>query len=172
MSLTIINGPCGIGKSTAAKHLHERVPLSYLVDVDVIMRNISHYRDYREEKWELREAVAFATVDTVLGLGRDAVVEKMIFDTDILDRYHEIGKRHGANITEIILWAPKEFVMQRADARGWREVSSLTPETCERFWYEIEMVKPKRPNAHVIDVTQMSEEEVVNAIEAYVKGTN
>lgn len=33
--LIIMNGPCGIGKSTAAKHLHESMPLSYLVEIDV-----------------------------------------------------------------------------------------------------------------------------------------
>ncbi len=166
--LIIINGPCGIGKSTTAKNLHESMPLSYLVDVDEIGRNISHYREYREERWELREAVAFATVDAALSVDRDAVVEKMIFWENVLDKYREIGEKHGAEIHEIILWAPKEFVMKRAEDRGWREGGLLTPEKCEQFWHEIDELKDKRPDAHIIDVTKLSEEEVLEEIKKVV----
>lgn len=168
MKLIIINGPCGIGKSTVSKHLHETMPLSYLVDVDAIGRNISHYREYKEERWELRETVAFATVDAVLSVGRDAIVEKMIFWENVLDKYHEVGKKHEAEIFEIILWAPKDFVMQRAESRGWREGGLLTPEKCEQFWHEIDDLKAKRPKAHIIDVAGLNEERVLKAIQDIV----
>lgn len=163
--LIIINGPCGIGKSTAARNLHEAMPLSYLVDVDAISRNISHYRDYKEERWELREAVAFAIVDAVLSVGRNAIVEKMIFSEDVLDTYTKIGKKHGADVFEIILWASKDFVMERAKDRGYREGGLLTPEKCEGFWTKIDHLKSKRSDALVINVTNMDEQEVLEAIQ-------
>lgn len=163
--LIIINGPCGIGKSTTAKNLHKSMPLSYLVDVDAIGRNISHYSEYNEERWELREAVAFATVHAVLATDRNAIVEKMIFWKHVLDKYLEIGKKYGADITEIILWASKDFVMERAEKRGWHEGGLLTPEKVEKFWHNIDELRTKRPNAHVIDVTDMAEEDVLRAIQ-------
>lgn len=123
MKLIIINGPCGIGKSTVSKHLHEAMPLSYLVDVDAIGRNISHYREYKDERWELREAVAFATVDAVLSVDRDAIVEKMIFCENVLDQYHEIGRKYKTEVFEIILWASKDFVMQRAENEDGEKVA-------------------------------------------------
>lgn len=88
----------------------------------------------------------------------------MIFWEHVLDKYHEIGKKHGAEVQEIILWASKGFVMERADKRGWREGGLLTPEKVWKFWDEIDMLKAKRPNAHVLDVTGMNEEEVLAAL--------
>ncbi|MEK7620472.1 MAG: AAA family ATPase [Patescibacteria group bacterium] len=170
MKLIIINGPCGIGKSTTAKNLHESMPLSYLVDVDAIGRNISHYREYQEERWELREAVAFATVDAVLSVGRDVIVEKMIFGEDVLNKYQEIGERYGADIVEIILWASKEFVMRRADDRGWREDGLLTPKKCENFWEKMDEVKNKRSDAVIVDVTDMDQNGVLAAVKKIVDG--
>lgn len=169
MKLIIINGPCGIGKSITAKNLHESMPLSYLVDVDAISRNISHYRDYREERWEIRETVAFAIVGSVLSLGRDVIVEKMMFREDVLDLYHKICDRHDAEIHEVILWASKEFVMKRAKKRGWRKGGLLTPEKCEQFWFKIDELKTKRPNAKIIDITNMNEEEVLKKIKSVVQ---
>ena len=165
MKLVIINGACGIGKSTTAKNLHDSLPLSYLVDVDEVGRKISHYREYKKERWEIREAVAYATVDAVLSLGYDVIAEKMIFRQEVLDTYREIGEKHGADIHEIILWASKEFVMERAHKRGWREGGLLTPEKCEQFWHDIDELKNKRPSAKVIDVTSMNEEQVLQSIQ-------
>ncbi len=165
MKLIVINGPCGIGKSTVSAHLHDAMPLSYLLDVDAVTRNISHYREYKEERWELREAVAFSTVDAVLSVGRDILVEKMIFSEMVLDRYLEIGGKYNADVTEIILWASKEDVMKRAEDRGWREGSLLTKETCERFWNEMHELKSKRNKAHVIDVTGLDEKQVLEAVQ-------
>jgi len=166
--MIIINGPCGIGKSTVAIRLHATLPLSYIVDVDEIGGKISHYQDYEEERYELREAVAFATVDAVLSKNRDVVVEKMIFRDEVLDSYCDIGKKYNADITEIILWASKEFVMKRANKRGYREGGTFTPEKCESFWEAIKDIKKRRANAHVIDVTKLDEDAVLKAVQMII----
>lgn len=166
--LIIINGPCGIGKSTAAKNLHESLPLSYLIDVDEIGRKISHYREFEEERREIREAVAFATVDAVLNLGRTAIVEKMIYSEDVLNTYRSIAEKYHIQVHEIILWAPKETVMQRAHERGWRKGGLLTPEKCELFWHKIDKVKDLRKHATTIDISDMNEREVLKAIQKLI----
>ena len=168
MKLIIINGPCGVGKTTAAISLHESRPLSYLLDVDAVGRNISHYRDYREERWELRDTVAAATVGAVLKIGRDVILEKMMFWPDLVDDYYKIARKHKAEIYEIILWAPKEVVMKRAKKRGFRKNSLLTPKKCESLWEEIDAYKEKRPNAIIIDTSKLSPKQVLNKIKKEV----
>jgi broad-specificity NMP kinase len=167
--LIIINGPCGIGKSTVASALHDSMPLSYLVDIDAISRNISHYREYRAERWEIRETVAQAIIRALISVNRDVIVDKMMFDQKILNDYHSIAKEHKAGTHEIILWAPKDVVMKRADDRGWRENGLLTPEKCEIFWDKIDALKNARPKATVIDVTDMNPDEVLQAMQSLVQ---
>ena len=167
MKLIIINGPCGVGKSTIAEKLHASMPLSYLLDIDAVSRNISHYREYREERWELNVAIAKATINAVLDLKRDIIVEKMIYAPETLDAYRKIGKEHGADVTEIILWAPKDVVMKRAEDRGWRE-GLLTPEKCEMFWDKINELKDNRPEATIIDISALSEEDALQTVQKEV----
>jgi deoxyadenosine/deoxycytidine kinase len=49
MKLIILNGPCGVGKSTVAQKLHEVIPLSFLLDIDAQRRFISKHREFKEE---------------------------------------------------------------------------------------------------------------------------
>lgn len=160
MKLIIINGPCGVGKSTLAEKLHQSMPTSFLLDIDAQRRFMSQYRDYREESWELSRALGRAILKTCMELKLDVIVDKMLYDEETLDSYHVIAQEHRVDVTEMILWATKEKVMQRAEDRGWREEGLLTPEKCERFWHEIDALKEKRPQAHLIDTSELSDEEV------------
>lgn len=169
MSLIIINGPCGVGKSTIAQKLHESMPLSYLLDVDAVSRNISGYRKYKEERWELTQAVVVATLEAVLSTGRDCIVEKMIYAPETLDRYRKIAKRYGANVKEFILWATKSAVMKRAHERGWRDESLLTPEKCELFWEKINDLKNTRKKAIVIDTSRLKPDGVLERVQEALK---
>ena len=164
MKLIILNGPCGVGKSTIAEKLHASMPLSYLVDVDAVSRNISHYRDYKEERRELTLTVARAMMDAVLSSNRDVIVDKMVYDPAILDSYHTIANKYHAEVFEIILWAPKDVVMQRANVRGWHEGGLLTPEKCEMFWNKIDELKANRPKAKVVDTSKLNEDEAFQLI--------
>lgn len=160
MKLIIINGPCGIGKSTLAKSIHNLFPLSYLLDIDAHSRNISHYREYTDERRDLRDAVSKGILEATLSVGRSVVLEKMIYSNTLLDSYYQIAKKYNADIHEIILWAPKDLVMKRADDRGWKVGGLLTPEKCELFWDEIDKIKEERTMATIVDVTSLSEKEV------------
>src|SRR3989338_4290855 len=85
MKLIIINGPCGIGKSTLAARLHDRMPLSFLLDVDAQARFISHYREFTEERREMVHAVSLGIIEACLKINRSVIVDKMIFHPEILD---------------------------------------------------------------------------------------
>ncbi len=160
MKLILINGPCGVGKSTVSLRLHADMPLSFLLEVDAQRRFISHYREYAEESRTMNLAIAKAIVKSCLESNRDVIVDKMTFGQSILNFYYEAAKTYSADVFEIILWAPKEVVMKRANERGWVEGGLLTPEKCEIFWEKMNVLKENRPQAHVINTENMPEDEV------------
>ncbi|MDA1038172.1 MAG: AAA family ATPase [bacterium] len=164
MKLIIINGPCGVGKTTTSVELHDLMPLSFLLDVDAQMRNISHYREYREERWDMTFEITKAILHSMLKLGRDVIVEKMVYDSATLDLYREIGEEYGAEIHEVVLWATKDVVMQRSGNRGLWDGSLLIPKECELFWEKIDAMKGERLNATLIDSSEKSLEEVLDEL--------
>lgn len=164
MKLIILNGPCGIGKSTVARQLHTDLPLSFLLDGDAQSRYISHYREYDSERREITRAVMMGIIESCLKIKRDVIVDKMTFDPHLLDEYHQLGKTYGADVFEFILWGGKEMVMSRAHARGWPKDNLLTPEKCERFWMEIDQLISHRPVAKIINVEGLDETNVLEMV--------
>lgn len=71
---------------------------------------------------------------------------------------------YGANVYEIILWAPKETIMKRANERGWIEGGLLTPEKCELFWNKINELKNNRPQAYVINTENITDDELYRQV--------
>ena len=167
--IILINGACGVGKSTLAASLHETMPLSFLCDIDAQMRFISHYREHQQERREMTLAIAESIVETLLRLGRDIIVDKMIFDPKVIDSYYVLAKKYGADVHEIILWAPKVVVMKRADDRGWREDGLLTPEKCEMFWEKIDELKNQRTDAVIIDTSELKPEDILKQVQQRIQ---
>src|SRR3989344_4880700 len=164
MKLIIINGPCGIGKSTVAKRLHDALALSFYLDGDAQSRYISHYKEHDIERREITRAVCAGIIEACFKVGHDVIVDKMMFDQSVLNAYYQIAQKYQADVSEFILWAPKDLIMSRAHARGFPVDNLLTPEKCERFWHEIDKLKGQRPLAQVIDVTNLGENDVFNKL--------
>lgn len=164
MKFIIINGPTGVGKSTVAKLWHAQEPMSFLLNVDDVRRGISHYAEHREESGALSHAISRRIVRTVLENGRDVILDKCLIHADVIDAYRAVADEFSADIREYILWAPKEVVLERAHARGWREGGLLTPEKCEELWEKINAFKDQRPQAKLLDVTGMTPDEVLKTM--------
>lgn len=168
MKIIIINGPCGVGKSSIAERLHKSRPHSFLLDIDSLRRLFSEYQEKRDESRMASLELAESMVSTCLDMGYDVIIDKMQFDIEVLDAYYEIAGEKGAEVKEIILWASKAVVMERAHARGWKEGGMLTPEKCEAFWHQIEDMKGKRSKAVIIDTSLISLEETYLLVEKAV----
>jgi predicted kinase len=145
------------------------MPMAFHLDIDAQRRFISQYHDKHQESWELSVAVAYAVAETALKAGHNVIVDKMLFDDAVIERLLEIGRACGAEVYEFILWASKEEVMRRAEARGYKPGSLFTPEKCERFWHEIDDLKTRRPNARIVEVEKLTTEEVVAQLEQQLK---
>lgn len=171
MKVIIMNGPCGVGKSTAVSAVHADDSRSFLIDVDAQSRFIAHYADFenREYRWDLTIEITHALMDLVLARGENVYIDKMVYAPETIDSYYKFAKKHGAEVIEIIMWADKETVMKRAEDRGWHDGGLLTPEKCEMFWHKIEELKKERPKAHVLDTTNLNPKEVIEEVKKIIK---
>lgn len=169
MKLIIINGSTGIGKSTVAQKIHESLPLSFLVDIDAVRRYVSGYREHREESRQMSLGVSEAMVEALLKAGNDIVVDKFFANVESVDRFIDLGRKYNADVYEFILNASKEFVIKRAEDRGYREGGLLTPEKVVKFWEDTQEYIPKRQSAIVVNVESLSQEEVYQNIHNKIK---
>lgn len=161
MKIIIINGPCGIGKSTVAEKVHNDIPLSFLLDIDAQRRFVSKRYKNREKSGNIALMIGDSILKTCLENKVDVIIDKMLFNQKILEGYYKIAKKYNAKIYEIILIASKELVIKRANERGYIDVpGAFTPQRCEYFWEEINKIKDSREKAHIINVEELSENEV------------
>ncbi|MDO8624225.1 MAG: zeta toxin family protein [bacterium] len=168
MKLIILNGPSGIGKSTIATRLHEKMSNSALIDVDELRRSIPNYREQRAESLKLAYQKTGEAIESHFKNGQDVIIDKVISESSILDSFIEIGKKFDANAYEILLFADKEASQKRADERGYKPGSLLTRERVGEMWEMADALCKQRPNAIVIDTAHMSIEDVFERVKSVV----
>jgi broad-specificity NMP kinase len=175
MKLILINGPAGVGKTTVAKKLHESLSFSFLLDLDNQRDFISHWRDDREKARILSFDIALALAETCLKDGVDFISGKAMFDTVLkgqeknpIDMFIDLGRKYGAEVYEVMLWADKDTVLERADKRGYEVKNHLSSEKIAETWEDFRTIKEKRNNAIVLDTTNLTEDEVSGKVKEAV----
>ncbi len=164
MKLILINGPAGIGKSTIAGKLHQVLPLSFLLDIDAQRRYISGYREHRKESGDLVIQLSLAMVENYLQSGHDVIIDKVLTDAGVSERFLELGRKHDATVFEFVLNADKEALIVRANERGYREGSMLTPEKVPKIWEAMQSYIKLRPSALIVETSGKSIEEVCDFV--------
>ncbi len=170
MKLILINGPTGIGKSTIAGKLHQALPLSLLLDIDAQRRYISGYREHREESGDLVLKLSLAMVESYLQNGHDVVIDKVLTDAQISERFLELGRKYDATVFDFVLTADKETLIARANERGYREGSMLTPEKVPEFWERMQSYIKERPQAIAVDTKNVSVDETFEYVREKIFG--
>jgi predicted kinase len=169
MRLVIINGPSGAGKSKVSERLHIDHPLSFLLDIDVLRRHISAYREHKKESLKLVHDLAVAIADVYLGFGHSVIVDKGLFNDDgTLDKLIEIGNKHRAQVHEFILTADLATVSKRTEERGFKDGGLLNPERVTYLWEMMQQLIPQRKDAVIIETTKMTLDEVYQQVKEVV----
>lgn len=160
MKLVILNGPTGVGKSTLAVRLHDQMSSSVLLKIDELRRTIPNYRENRRESLELAYQMATSAMERHFEDGQDVIIDKTIADAEVLDRFTDIAKKHGAEIYEFLLFAEQDVLQKRADDRGYIPGGLLTPERVGEHWERANELRSLRTSAVVIDTTNLTPDEV------------
>lgn len=171
MKLIILNGPVGVGKTTVAKELQKKLPLSFFVHFDELRRHIGGYREYRHESRVLTFDIVYAIIHECFKQGKDVLIDKIMYNhleegktKTSLNLLKEVADQYGSTIYEFILWADKETVLKRLETRGYSEGGLLTPEKAEGFWEKMNKFKDERKEAQIVDTTTMSPDEVFEEV--------
>lgn len=165
----MLNGSCGVGKSTLAKQVHNSIPLSVLIDIDILTNFISDGIDGRDKEmeWKIVIQIAKNMLRASLEHGSSVIIDKMIYDANTLDEFVNIANEFGAEIDEIILQAKVETVLNRAEARGF--TTRLTRQSCIGFWEKIEELSKARNNATILNTTELTAKGVFERLKEMIK---
>ena len=137
--LIVINGPAGVGKSTVGNLIHDEQKPSYLLDGDDIRRYLNNYHEFPREGRTLRNKQIISMLDVLLAEDLTVVLVMLHTDNVMLDKYVNLGIKHGAEINEVFLWVQnKETLLDRfskRDSGPTRHPNSvLTSERVAEYW--------------------------------------
>ena len=164
MKFVIINGPCGVGKTSVSKLVHQEWSMSLLLPIDELRRLYSGFRQAREESMMLTNEMGRAMARVSLNHGHSVILEGLKTRQDLLDPWVQLAREHQADVYEYMLWAPKDLVLRRADERGYRPGGLLTPEKVERFWDELDALRTTRPGMIELDAEHHTPKELADSI--------
>ena len=164
MKLIILNGPSGVGKSTISALLHADMSNSILIDVDEVRRSIPDYKENRQESLMQSYEKTASMIDEAFKIEQNVIIDKTITYSDTLDLFISVAKKHNAEVYEFLLFADKATIQARADERGYRPGSLLTPERVGELWEKIDALRKERSSALVIDTKDKDIQETLSEI--------
>lgn len=119
-NLVLLNGPCGIGKSTLAERYIDDHPLALNLDMDDILKHLGRWRENPDGARQQKLQLAYAQADVHLQAGYDVVVPNILKTLDV-ERFETIAHACGALLCEFVLLADKDEAIARFIRRGQAE---------------------------------------------------
>lgn len=119
--LIILNGAPGVGKSTLAQKYADMYPLTLKLDVDVIRRFISNYREQFHESGSLSKTLALEMARTHLNSGHDVIIAQCYRKLENLQELERLAQDCNVDFYEFLLSLSKEEAIARFIKRGQDE---------------------------------------------------
>jgi predicted kinase len=117
VDLILINGAPGVGKSTVAELLVDRMPLALNLDIDLVRRQLGRWRETQGEANVAARDLAIAMASTHLASGRSVVVAQYLGRPEFLGRLEQTAAAGGARFVEIVLTADVDTLADRFHSR-------------------------------------------------------
>ena len=181
MDLILVNGAPGVGKSTVAELLVDRMPLALNLDIDLVRRQLGRWRDAPGEAGAAARDLAISMVRTHLAGGRSVVVAQYLGRPEFLERLEETAAEGGARFVEIVLTADVDTLADRFHARTLEaahpshvEVAAMVDagtggETPVELHARLTSMLAHRPRAVLVSTEGRTAEEVSAAVLAVLE---
>lgn len=123
--LIILNGPCGIGKSTLAQQYIEENPLSLHVKIDEIIVMLGQWQKNEDIARKYAIDIAIQMIETHLRTGHDVIVPYILTSPSVAEQFEESARKLQVPFYEIALMAEKNEAIERMMKRGsWGEAGT------------------------------------------------
>ncbi len=117
-NLILLNGPLAIGKSTLAKMYSARNPETLNIDIDLLRPAVEGHRVFTKESSELAWNKAAELGRAAISSGKDVCIAQIMTRKEQWQRLEELADDTGAQLFEILLYAPREEAIDRFMRRG------------------------------------------------------
>jgi len=168
----MINGPCGAGKSSAARALRNTLDNSELLSIDEMRRTISEplfddplgRPEDAARMWQVN-VVARQLASKALMNGQTVIVDSIKYQTDWVKPWEDLGHRLGISVLDVCVMASKPTVQERVRERDRESGGRLTPEKVSTLYDKVVSFYSDRSKAIVLNSEMMNEWEVAGEIE-------
>lgn len=162
--LLIIDGPSGVGKTTAAQVIHERFPRTALLGIDRIKWSISKFKRSEHNNGIVHQVVLAMTKE-FLRQSINVIIDQAAREGWVED-YQRLGHQLRCRTTTVLLTASRSELLARIDnRRKTPDAMKRPPRPLSRILRNLRAHTSKRPiRADIIDTMQLSEKEVVTTI--------
>jgi predicted kinase len=157
LSLILITGPAGAGKTTLADYLHDELSYTAHIGVDHIKRFISEFRDIPTHQ-EVSKKVIVAMTHAYLKDGISVIVEEGMSRSEV-EEFATLAQKHDAAFFVYRLSLSKEISDDRAQKR---QAALNKPPIAEEELAKHFMVHEENdyPDVVVLDAGNMTTEEM------------
>lgn len=125
--IILLNGACGVWKSTIAKLLHDKLEFSLLREKDVQRRNLSHYKDtftHQKRSWKLVMALSKHAISFCIENKLDLIFDGILREKDVIQNLESYIHSAWGEFVHIYLNSSKDLWQKRLEKRWiWGSLS-------------------------------------------------
>ncbi len=167
--LLIIDGSIGVGKTTAAKVIHQRFPRTVFLGLDHTKWFISHFKRDRRNNKIVNEVILVMAREFLLH--NINVIVEQAFTNELVEQYQRLGRQCRARVVTIQLTAERSILLSRITVRSKISDPLKRPSLTKSFILRNVRAHAVKPSigAQVVNTTHLSPLQVVEKIVGCMK---
>jgi predicted kinase len=129
--LILLNGMPAVGKTTLARRYADEHPMSLVVDLDAIRRQLGRWRDQPTTAGLHARALSLTLAAAHLAAGHDVVLPQFLARPQFIEQAEQVAAAAGVQFFEFVLVDDRDTVFARFAARS---VAAAEPAHVDAAW--------------------------------------